>query len=287
MHNQNVFRKGMSTPWGAIQHYDVLAEGVISVGTAGHGGIWLSDERISQLPDHYEPFTGDKRWAEEDEDGALVLQYLGMLSLISEPLTLHVTQEDIDKGRNSRREKRYGGAIVEAYKRQTGDDCGEMICSYHLSPRPGGFRLAIMCDEAKAYIERFDAGEDVQPATFVLEPYVVFERVKFDIHTNDGKVHVDKVSGKTAKQILAGDKEALDFYVRVYVSDRVMKVTHEDKVIFERGKVYNCFFSRKGNDISEVMSGRVRVDDEDKILQAWNPEGSCFDASTYTVDILR
>lgn len=292
--NQNVFYKQMSTPWGGINEYTILAEGVISVSTPGHGGLWLSDERIAQLPEHYEPFTGDKRWAEEDEDAALVLQYLGLLSLIAEPLTLEIRQEDIEKGRQTRRTAWYdimqGGAIVEAYKRQTGDACGEMLCHKYLSPKPGGFRLAILCDKALDFMKRFDAGEPVEPTTFILEPYVVLERVPFSIHTKDDKVYVDSVSGETAKRILAGDKEALDFYVRVYVRDNVVKVMHEDKVIWERkpaGKIYNCFFSRTSSESDEIMSGRVRVDEDDNILEAWDCDGFPFMWKDYNVDILK
>lgn len=231
---------------------------------------------------------------QEDEDAALVLQYLGLLSLIPEPLTLEITQEDIEKGRQTRRTAWYdvmqGGAIVEAYKRQTGDDCGEMLCHKYLSPKPGGFRLAILCDKALDLMKRFDAGETVEPTTFILEPYVVLERVPFSIHAKDGKVHVDRVSGETAKRILAGDKEALDFYVKVYVRDNVVKVTHEDKVIWERkpaGKIYNCFFSRNSSESDEIMSGTVRVDEDDNILEAWDCDGFTFMWKDYKVDILK
>ena len=124
------------------------------------------------MPADYQPFTGTPRWNEEDEDGALVLQYLGLLSLIPEPLELHVTAADIEIGRKSRKpseysyngkgEMRYGGAIVEAYKRQTGDDCGRMICQ---SVSPGGYRLVVLSDEVKDFMERCDAGEAVEPTT--------------------------------------------------------------------------------------------------------------------------
>jgi len=238
MNTQNTFHKGMSTPWGSINEYTKIAEGIISVSTPGHGGLWLSDERIAQLPESYEPFTGTKRWAEEDEDAALVLQYLGLLSLIPEPLTLEVTQVDIDKGRESRKTAWYdtkqGGPIVEAYKRVTGDDCGEMLCHKYLSPKPGGFRLAILCDAAIAFMHAFDAGENVDTSTFTLEPYIVYERVKFTLTDKDGKEWIDKVSGFMAKRILEGDKETWDFYERIYVTDKIAKVTHEDKVIWER-----------------------------------------------------
>ena len=46
----NRFYAGMSTPWGRIQDHHRIADGVVSVSTAGHGGIWLSDKRIAQLP---------------------------------------------------------------------------------------------------------------------------------------------------------------------------------------------------------------------------------------------
>ena len=248
MSNQNRFHAGMSTPWGRIQDHHRIADGVVSVSTAGHGGIWLSDERIKQLPAHYQPFTGTPRWNEEDEDGALVMQYLGLLSLIPEPLELHVTAEDIDKGRKSRKpseynwngknEMRYGGAIVEAYKRQTGDDCGKMICQSHLSPSPGGYRLVVLSDEVNAFMERCDAGEAVEPTTFVLEPYVVHERKKFVHHMANGEKWTDKVSGYESNRILRGNTEALDNYIGfMKLSKRfkeVVKITHEDKVIWQR-----------------------------------------------------
>ena len=242
----NRFYAGMSTPWGRVQDHHRIANGVVSVSTAGHGGIWLSDKRIAQLPADYQPFTGTPRWNEEDEDGALVLQYLGLLSLIPEPLELHVTAADIEIGRKSRKpseysyngkgEMRYGGAIVEAYKRQTGDDCGKMICQSHLSPSPGGYRLVVLSDEVKDFMERCDAGEAVEPTTFMLEPYVVHGAKKVPVQPphRDGKIHVDRVNGRTAKRILEGNTDDLDFYKQVYIRDNVTKVTHEDKVIWQR-----------------------------------------------------
>ena len=244
----NRFYAGMSTPWGRVQDHHRIAVGVVSVSTAGHGGIWLSDERIAQLPKHYQPFTGTPRWNEEDEDGALVMQYLGLLSLIPEPLELHVTAADIEIGRESRKpseysyngkgEMRYGGAIVEAYKRQTGDDCGKMICQEHLSPSPGGYRLVVLSDEVKDFMERCDAGEAVEPTTFRLEPYVVHERKKFVQHMENGETWTDNVSGYESQRILTGNTEALENYLefkRLYKKFKeVVKITHEDKVIWQR-----------------------------------------------------
>ena len=247
MNTQNRFNSRMSTPWGRIQDYHIIADGVVSVSTAGHGGIWLSDENIAKLPAHYEPFTGARRWAEEDEDGALVLQYLGLLSLIPEPLELHITQADIDKGRKSRKpseysygapKMRYGGAIVEAYKRQTRDDCGEMICQTHLCPRPGGYRLVVLSDEAKDFMKRCDAGEAVAPTTLRLEPYIVHERKKFIHHMSNGETWTDKVSGYSAERMLTGDTEALENYLdfmKIYKRFKeVVKITHEGTLIWQR-----------------------------------------------------
>lgn len=238
MSSQKVFSPSMRTPWGAIQTFEYLTEGVVSVSTAGHGGLWLSDERMKQLPKRYKPFTKTRRWAEEDVDAALVLQHLGLLSLIPEPLELHVTESDIASGRASRRTAWYdvkqGGPIVESYKRQTGDDCGDMLCHKYLSPKPGGFKLGILPQEALDWMQRFDAGEAVEPITFTLEPYVIFEPVLYTIHTEDGKTHETSVDGKLSEQLLKGDEESLKLFKWLEVKDNVVKATYQNKVIWER-----------------------------------------------------
>lgn len=38
-----------SSPWGQIQTVEHLADGIVRVHTAGHGGIWLSPERREYL----------------------------------------------------------------------------------------------------------------------------------------------------------------------------------------------------------------------------------------------
>ena len=113
----------MYTPWGASQGQEQIAEGIISVHTASHGGLCLSEERIKQLPDWYKPFTGDKKWAEEDEDAQIVLQIFGLLTLFHDITTLRITAQDIELGKESRKppyftdQMFYGGAISEAHKR--------------------------------------------------------------------------------------------------------------------------------------------------------------------------
>jgi hypothetical protein len=58
------------TPWGPSQGEEILAEGIISYSTAGHGGIWLSPERRKALPPA-KNFLGSKEWWEEDCDWAV------------------------------------------------------------------------------------------------------------------------------------------------------------------------------------------------------------------------
>ena len=56
------------TPWGTAQDSNVLADGIVSYSTAGHGGIWLSAARVRQLPAGIDNFLHDLRWWEEDCD---------------------------------------------------------------------------------------------------------------------------------------------------------------------------------------------------------------------------
>ncbi len=58
------------TPWGPAQHTGVLADGIICVETASHGGIWLSQARLEQVPDGIAPLNG-RSWYEEDCEWAL------------------------------------------------------------------------------------------------------------------------------------------------------------------------------------------------------------------------
>ena len=59
-----------SSPWGEVQYGTVLADGIISVGTAGHGGVRISQDRWRQMPAALR--LGRRRWFEEDCEAALV-----------------------------------------------------------------------------------------------------------------------------------------------------------------------------------------------------------------------
>lgn len=60
----------VSSPWGAVQYGKVLVDGIITVGTAGHGGVRISPERLRQMPSALR--LGRRRWFEEDCEAALV-----------------------------------------------------------------------------------------------------------------------------------------------------------------------------------------------------------------------
>ena len=120
------FRKNMKTPWGKISWHHKITDGVIIVGTPSHGGIWLSEEQAAKLPVHYKSYTGSKHFHEEDEDAPTRLTNTsGLLSLITEPITLNITESDIQLGLLTREDYYgtpfHGGPIVEAYKRQSGE----------------------------------------------------------------------------------------------------------------------------------------------------------------------
>lgn len=58
------------TPWGHADHITILADGIASVSTSSHGGIWLSEERWAQLTAKFpmvQSWAGEG-WLEEDCD---------------------------------------------------------------------------------------------------------------------------------------------------------------------------------------------------------------------------
>lgn len=63
----NVIR---SSPWGAVQDSEVIADGIVYVSTASHGGIWVSADRLPRIQkvfqDYAEYWSGSCQWFEED-----------------------------------------------------------------------------------------------------------------------------------------------------------------------------------------------------------------------------
>lgn len=69
-------RRGSESPWGAVQSEHEQAPGIVSVSTAGHGGIWLSPERLAQFRQLFPTFvgySGAEMWLEEDCDASLAV----------------------------------------------------------------------------------------------------------------------------------------------------------------------------------------------------------------------
>lgn len=64
------------TPWGVVQDRSEIASGIVFVGTASHGGFWLSPDRLAilraNLPWLDRTFSGFP-WFEEDCDAAYVM----------------------------------------------------------------------------------------------------------------------------------------------------------------------------------------------------------------------
>ena len=73
-------RPVMDSPWGRIQDAAQLDTGIWRVSTARHGGIWLDQERRSQLPTSMKKtnFLKSSTWWEEDCDAVKVINFFGI-----------------------------------------------------------------------------------------------------------------------------------------------------------------------------------------------------------------
>ena len=61
---------GDHSPWGVIQDAEPLGNGVFSVSTAGHGGIYVPPDQLHHIPKREQQYaaywSGSKHWYEED-----------------------------------------------------------------------------------------------------------------------------------------------------------------------------------------------------------------------------
>ncbi len=64
-------QEGQYSPWGAIYNIELLADGIVFVHTPSHGGIWLSESRLAQMPPGECSSDG---WYEEDCEAAFPLR---------------------------------------------------------------------------------------------------------------------------------------------------------------------------------------------------------------------
>ena len=66
------------TPWGWTRKIQELAEGVLRVTTAGHGGLKLSRERLEEFPAAVRNTMLTPLYAEEDCEESIVRSLLGI-----------------------------------------------------------------------------------------------------------------------------------------------------------------------------------------------------------------
>lgn len=61
------FESGCPCPWGEVQQWSFVAEGIVHVTTAGHGGFLVTRALYDKMPEHLRlcSFT-DNQWFEED-----------------------------------------------------------------------------------------------------------------------------------------------------------------------------------------------------------------------------
>jgi hypothetical protein len=61
---------GKNSPWGIVQDEEVIADGIVYVSTASHGGIWVSPELLGRVQeamrDYAAYWSGSSQWFEED-----------------------------------------------------------------------------------------------------------------------------------------------------------------------------------------------------------------------------
>jgi len=72
--------KSMITPWGDSQTVHDIGNGVLSVSTASHGGLYVPDYLLSRIPEkeqaYAERWSGSRNWYEEDCAAAIPLYRL-------------------------------------------------------------------------------------------------------------------------------------------------------------------------------------------------------------------
>ena len=68
------------SPWGSVQHHRVLAEGIVVVSTASHGGINLTEARIAEMPSAERKASG---WYEHDCEALFVLRHFADANVIA------------------------------------------------------------------------------------------------------------------------------------------------------------------------------------------------------------
>src|ERR1700761_7735189 len=76
----------VQSPWGAVDGGEAVGDGLFSVSTSSHGGMFVPDNLNRTIP---EPFRRKDRWYEEDCDYAIVIFFLPK----------YFTQEQVEQAR--------------------------------------------------------------------------------------------------------------------------------------------------------------------------------------------
>lgn len=105
--------EGSRTPWGSAQYVSRPAPGIVSVGTAGHGGIKLSPERNAEIP---APLRKRSGWYEEDTESNIV----GMFHPEAFPHYRNEEAADQNEWRRSQCEAAVKNWFPDEYEKATG-----------------------------------------------------------------------------------------------------------------------------------------------------------------------
>ena len=84
------------SPWGDVQHVEKLANGIFSVSTSSHGGIYVAPGVRLRIPEPWRqtPYSGGG-WFEEDSDWVIPFYFLRDLLY---PMASAATRNAYDSG---------------------------------------------------------------------------------------------------------------------------------------------------------------------------------------------
>ena len=109
----------LDTPWGPPQHTSMVAEGMVRVVTASHGGLRLLTEAQERLPQEVrDSLLNGPQWAEEDCEEIIVLALLRQTNERETLIALKMAQQ-IDRYRPAvpHLEELAGVEVVEPMRR--------------------------------------------------------------------------------------------------------------------------------------------------------------------------
>lgn len=163
-HGRGDVPRRLSTPWGAAQTISPIGPGVISVSTAGHGGMRVEGaarKRVQAMFPGFVPFSGHLDWFEEDCDVYLVVVALQELFTLkaqeaaSRYLATEHAREYLKRrgvSVNVANDVSHACVVCREPDALVCDDCQAFVCIDHESPRTRNISSETLClrCEAKA-----------------------------------------------------------------------------------------------------------------------------------------